>query len=58
MEKLPSKGKYSVKVGNHVHTNVILKPEIGERKHKWRILEIHMKLKDQQLKIVLFICRW
>ena len=57
MEKLPSKGKHTVKVGNHVHTNVILKPTAVKRKHKWRILEIHMKLKDQQLKIFLFICR-
>ena len=57
MEKLPSKGKHTVKVGNHVHTNVILKPAIVKLKHKWRILEIHKKLKDQQLKIFLFICR-
>ena len=47
-----------VKVGNHSHTNMISKPaivRIGE--HKWRPLKIHLKLRDQQLKTILFIYR-
>ena len=30
MEKLTSKGKYKVNVGNHLHTNMISKQAIGE----------------------------
>jgi len=58
MEKLTSKGKHTVKIQNHPHTNIILKPEIVRRgEHKCRILKIHLKLKDQELKTVLFIYR-
>ena len=31
MEKLTSKGKHTVKVGNHPHTNMISKPTIMRR---------------------------
>ena len=58
MEKLTGKGKHTLKVGNNLHTNMISKPAIvrgGE--HKRRILEMHLKSKDKQLKIILFIYR-
>ena len=58
MEKLTSKGKHTVKVGNHPHTNMISKPAIVRRgEHKCRILEMHLKLKDHQLKTISFIYR-
>ena len=58
MEKLTSKGKYKVKAGNHLHTNMISKSAIVRRgEHKCRILEMHLKLNDQQIKIILLIYR-
>ena len=57
MGKLFSKGKHTVKVGNHLHTD-ISKPAIVRRgDHKCRILEMHLKLKDQHYKTILFIYR-
>ena len=58
MGKLTSKGKHTVKVGNHPHTNMILKPVIvrgGE--YKCRIFETHLKLRDQQPKTIMHIYR-
>ena len=44
MEKLTSKSKPTLKVGNHPHTNMILKPATVRRGgDKGRILEIHLK---------------
>ena len=58
MGKLTSKGKHTVKVGNHPHRNMISKPAVVRRgEHKCRILEMHLKLKDQQLITILFIYR-
>ena len=57
MGKLIGKGKHTVKVGNYPHTNMISKPGIARREHKCRRLEMHLKLKDQQLKTILFIYR-
>ena len=58
MEKLTSKGKHTVKVGNLPHTNMISKPATVRRGgYKCRVLEMHLKLKDQQLKTILFIHR-
>ena len=38
MEKLTSKGKHKVKVGNHPHTNMISKPAVVRRaEYKYRI---------------------
>jgi len=54
MQKLTGKSKHTVKVGNHPHTNMISKPEIMRRGVKCRILEMHLKLRDQQLKTVLY----
>ena len=31
MEKLTSKGKHTIKVGNHPHTNMISKPAVMRR---------------------------
>ena len=51
MEKLTSKGKHTIKVENHPHTNIISKPVIIRgQEYKCRILEIRLKLRDQQLK--------
>ena len=56
MEKLTGKGKRTLKVGNHLHTNNISKPAIVRRgEQKCRILEMHLKLKDQQLRTILFL---
>ena len=58
MEKLTGKGKLTVKVGNNPHTNMLSKPSIMRRgKQKCGILEMHLKLKDQQLKTILFVYR-
>ena len=58
MGKLTSKGKHTVKVGNNLHTNMISKPAIMRRgEYKCRILEMHLKLRDQQLKTIFFIYR-
>ena len=56
MEKLTGKGKHTVKVGNNLHKNMRSKPAIVRRgEHKCRILEMKLKLKDQQLKTIFFI---
>ena len=58
MEKLTGESEHTVKVGNHPHTNMISKPAIMRKgEYKCRILEMHLKLKDQQLKTILFIYR-
>ena len=58
MEKLTSKGKYKVNVENQPNTNIISKQAIVRRgEHQCRILEVHLKLKDLQLKTIFFIYR-
>ena len=58
MRRLIGKGKHTVKVGDHPHTNMISKPAIMRRgEYKCRILEMHLKLRDQQLKTILHIHR-
>ena len=57
MGTLTSKGKCTVKVGNHPHTNTTSKSasmRIG--KHKCKKWETHLKLRDQQLKTTLCVC--
>ena len=55
MGKLTGKGKHTVKVGNHPHTNMKSNPVIMKGgKYKCRILEMHSKLRDQQLKTILY----
>ena len=57
MGKLTGKGKHTVKVGNHPHTNIISKPAVMRRsEYKCRILEMHLKLRDQQFKTILCVC--
>ena len=51
MGKLTGKGKHTVKAGNHPHTNMVSKPVIMKgTEYKCRIFEMHLKLRDQQLK--------
>ena len=58
MGKLTGKGKHIVKVENHPHTNMISKPAIVRREeYKCRILEMNFKLKEQQLKTIMYIYR-
>ena len=50
MEKLSSKGKHKVKIGNQTHANMISKPTIMRKgEHICRKLEMLLKFKDQQL---------
>ena len=56
--RLTSKGIHIVKVGDHPHTNMLPKPEIMRRGgYKCRILEMHLQLREQHLKITLYIYR-
>ena len=57
MGKLTSKGKHTVKVGNHSHTSIISKPVIMRRDYKCRTFGMHLKLRDQQLKTIMYIYR-
>ena len=57
MGKLSRKGKHTVKVGNHPHTNMVSKPAIVRRDYKYRIMKMHLKLRNKQLKTILHICR-
>ena len=58
MGKLTNKGKYTVKVGKHPHTNMISKPATVRRgEYKCRKWEMRLKLKDQQLKTTWYVYR-
>ena len=51
MGKLTIKGKHTLKIGNHLHTNVITQPAIMRRgEYKCQTMEMHLKLRDWQLK--------
>ena len=55
MVKLTANSKHPLKVGNHPQTH-IPKPGIMRRgEYKCRILKMHLKLRDQQLKTI-FVC--
>ena len=56
MARLTSKEIHIVKVGNHPHTNMLPKLEIMRRGYKCRILEMHLQLRDQKIKTILYIC--
>ena len=57
-KKLTGKGKHTVKVENHLYTDMTSKRPTERRgEHKCSILEMHLKLKDQQLKTILFLYR-
>ena len=50
--------KHTVKVGSHPHTNMISKLATVRRgEHKCRKWELHLKLRDKQLKTILYIYR-
>ena len=56
MTRLTGKGIHIVKVGNHPYTNMLPKSEIMRRGgYKYRILEIHLQLRNQQLKATIYI---
>ena len=58
MGKLTCKGKHTVKVGNYPRRNIMSKSAIIKRgEYKCRILEMHLRLRDHQLKTILFIYR-
>ena len=58
MTRLNSKGIYTIKVGNYPHTNMLPKSEIMRRGgYKFRTLEMHQQLRDQQLKTISYIYR-
>ena len=58
MTRLTSKSIHIVKLGNHPQTNMLPKPEIVRRGgYKCRILVIHLQLRKQQLKTILYIDR-
>ena len=51
MTRLTSKGIYTVKIGNHPCTILLPKSEIMRRGgYQRRTLEVHLELRDQQLK--------
>ena len=51
-----SKGKHTVNVGNHPHANMISKPaNLRRGEYKCKVLQMHLKLRDQQLKPVLYM---
>ena len=55
MGKLTSKGKNTE---NHPHTSIISKAAIMRRgAYKCRIFEMHLKLRDQQLKTIMYTYR-
>ena len=58
MGNLTGKSKHKVKVGNHLYKNMILALTIVRRgEHKCSIMEMYLKLKNQQIKIILFVYR-
>ena len=58
MTRLTSKGIYTVKIQNHPCTIMPPKSEILRKGgYKCRTLEVHLQLRDQQLKTILYIYR-
>ena len=57
MRRLISKGKHIVMLENHPHTNMLSTPAIVRRgEYKCGIIEIYLKLRDQQLKTIFYVC--
>ena len=48
--------KANIKVRNYPQTNLISKPMIMKGEYKWKIFKIHLKLRDQLLKTIIYIC--
>ena len=57
MRKLTGKGRHITRAGNNSHTNTTSKQAKMRREHKCRILEIHLKLREEQLKTILYVYR-
>ena len=58
MKRLTSKDIYTVKIQNHPHAIVSSNSEIMRRGgYKGRTLEMHLQLREQQLKTILYIDR-
>ena len=58
MTRLTSKGIYTVKLGKHPCTHMLPKSEIIRRGgYKRRTLEMHLQLRDQELKTISYIYR-
>ena len=58
MTRLTSRGIYTVKIQNHPRTSMPPKSEIMKRGgYKCRTLEMHLQLRDQQLKTISYIYR-
>ena len=56
MTRLPSEVTQTVKAGSHPHTDTPPKPEIlRQGGYKRRKLEMYLQLRDQQLKIIIYI---
>ena len=61
MRKLTGKGKDSIKVGNHSLTNFDMISKLASMRRgedKCRTLTMHLKLRDQEPKTILYIYRW
>ena len=55
MRKLTGKGKDNIKAGKHPSTNMASKLASMRRgKDKYRTLKMHLKLRDQEPKIILY----
>ena len=51
MGKITGKGRHTVKAGNHPHINMLSKAAaMKRREYRGRKWELHLKLKEQQLK--------
>ena len=57
MGMLTGQGKHTVKAGNHPHKHGIKTSNREKRQLQCRILETHLKLRDQQLKTISYIYR-
>jgi len=58
MTRLSSKGVSTVKIGNHPYTIMLPKSEIMRRgRYKCGTMEMHLQLRDQQLKTISYIYR-
>ena len=57
MGKLTGKGKNTVKVKDHSDRSMVSTPVTVRGEYKYRIFERHLKLKDQQLKMIMYIQR-
>ena len=56
MRSLINKAKYTVKIGNHPHTNMISRSSVVRRGgYKLRVLEMLLQFRNEQLKHILCV---